>query len=114
MKIADYSFGTITVDGQDYESDVIIWPNSVEQCWQRKEGHHLRVEDLSRVLQKHPDVLIIGTGHDGVMRVPDSTQQAIRARGINLEVHATNKAVARYNQLQSSNRHVVAALHLTC
>jgi hypothetical protein len=113
MNIEHYSFGTITIDGKTYNSDVIIYPDKVDPSWWRKEGHSLRIVDLQNVVSFNPEILIVGTGHSGAMVVPEETTAYLKGR--NIEVHAvrTGKAVELFNKHQNEKR-VVAALHLTC
>jgi hypothetical protein len=113
MKIDSYSFGRIVINGKTYTSDVIIYPARVDDSWWRKEGHLLRFADLSELLQAKPDVLVIGTGYAGVMRVPRETIDLITAQGIEVKVERTSNAVALYNALQNGKM-VIAALHITC
>jgi hypothetical protein len=113
MKIDSYSFGRIVIDGRTYTSDVIIYPGRVDASWRRKEGHLLRPADLGEALKAKPDVLIIGTGYAGVMRVPPENVDRIAGQGIEAKVERTSKAVELYNELQGA-RIVIAALHLTC
>ncbi len=113
IMIDSYSFGRITVRGKTYTSDVIIYPDRVDDSWWRKEGHNLSPEDLEDILQFKPDVLVIGTGSYGVMRVPENLKKAIRDRSIKLFVDKTGNVVEIYNQLEKKEK-VVAALHLTC
>ncbi len=70
MKIDDYDFGRIVIDGKTYTSDVIVYPERLDTSWWRKEGHLLQPEDITEVLDAEPEVLIIGTGYSGCMRVP--------------------------------------------
>jgi hypothetical protein len=113
MKIDSYSFGRIVINGKTYTSDVIIYPGRVDASWWRKEGHLLRLADLAEALMAKPDILVIGSGHDGVMRVPKDTIDRIAAQGIEVKVERTSKAVEVYNDLQGAKT-VIAALHLTC
>lgn len=111
--IDSYSFGSITIGGSTYRSDVIIYPERVNSVWWRKEGHNLYPEDIEEIFKYEPEVLIIGQGSPGLMKVPGPTQKAIRDRGIELVVCKTEKAVKKYNDLSPSKK-VVAALHLFC
>lgn len=113
MRIDSYTFGRIVINGTAYTSDVLIYPGRVDAAWWRKEGHVLRLEDLAEALQARPDVLIIGTGAAGAMRVPRETVDRITDRGIEVKIERTAKAVEVYNGLQGAAA-VVAALHLTC
>jgi hypothetical protein len=113
MKITHYSFGKIIIDEATYTSDVIVYPDFVDSHWWRKEGHYLQVADLDRAIKLSPDMLIIGTGHSGVMVVPEQTTKFIKSKGIELRIAKTADAVDLYNKMQREKK-VIAALHLTC
>ncbi|MFW6107116.1 MAG: Mth938-like domain-containing protein [bacterium] len=112
-KIDSYSFGRITVDGRTYTSDLILFPTRVSDGWWREEGHRLSQADLREVLEQRPDVLVVGTGANGVMDVPQETRQAVEKVGIRLVAQPTDQACELYNRLRLEDR-TVAALHLTC
>ena len=111
--IDSYSFGSITVDGKRYASDVIIYPDRVDGSWWRREGHNLHLEDLQEVLRYRPEVLVIGQGKPGLMKVGSELVGELTQRGIEVRVAPTARAVRMYNDL-CAGRKVVAALHLTC
>jgi len=113
MKIERYSFGSITIGGRTYTSDVIIYPEGVDASWWRKEGHSLSIKDLDDVIKAKPDVLIVGTGAYGVMKVPKETISYLESKGIEVQIDLTKNAVELFNKLHS-NRKVIAAFHLTC
>lgn len=114
MRIDSYSFGRIVIDGKEHTSDVIIYPDRLDAFWWRREGHLLVPEDLSEVLTHPPQVLVIGTGHNGVMQVPRKTVEAFQQQGIEVHIARTGDAVALFNRLQQEHARIVAALHLTC
>jgi hypothetical protein len=114
MEIRQYGFGRIDIEGTVYTSDVIVYPERVQERWWRQQGHRLCMDDLADVLRDAPKVLVIGTGYHGVMRVPAATLEALRARGIEPRVMKTREAVAEFGRLQREPARVVAALHLTC
>ena len=114
MRIESYRFGSITVDGKTYTSDVLIWPEGVDDSWWREAGHSLCPEDLERILDKHPDVLVIGTGAYGLMKVPQATVDFLRQRCQEVHIAKTGKACEQFNELSPGDRRVAAALHLTC
>ncbi len=111
--IDSYRFGEIVINGRKYSSDVIVLPDRVQGSWWRRKGHELNLEDITGVLTESLEVLIIGTGAAGVMKVPPEVRQEVAARGIKLMVEPTSEAVETYNRLCPSQK-VVAALHLTC
>ena len=113
-KVDSYGFGEMVVDGRRYTSDLIIRPDGVLDGWWRKEGHRLHLEDLDKALEAEPEVLVVGTGYAGLMKVPKDVREALSARGIEVVVESTRKAWRTYNRLVEEGRRVVAAFHLTC
>lgn len=114
MNVEAYDFGTIRVGGTTYTSDVIIMPDTVKHSWWRREGHNLCIEDLTDVIAAKPDLLVIGTGYYGRMKVPADTKSYLASRGIEVRTAKTTKAVKEFNELQRGIGKVIAALHLTC
>jgi len=113
MAIESYTFGRITIEGQAYTSDVLIYPHYVEAHWWRKEGHRLQPVDLEEVVREKPEVLVVGTGYFSHMKVPPETSDYLQSQGIEVIAQRTQEASQTYNRL-SRGRKVVAALHLTC
>ena len=111
--IEHYRFGAITVDGQRHTRDLIILPEHIVAGWWRKEGHALHPDDLTAVFEAAPEVLVVGTGAYGMMRVTEETRRALETSGIRLIAAPTAEAVKTYNELREETR-VAAALHLTC
>ena len=112
-KIDSYHFGQISIDGKKYSSDVIIFPDRVQGNWQRNKSHELSLEDINEAVTENPEVLIVGTGASGLMKVLPEVQKELEARDIKLIMEPTNEACDIYNQLSRFQR-VVAVLHLTC
>ncbi|MFH1710187.1 MAG: Mth938-like domain-containing protein [bacterium] len=111
--IDGYEFGEITVDGKIYHHDVIIYKDKVDDSWRRIEGHRISLGDVAQILDKKPEILVIGTGADGVMAVPEKVKAEIEAKGIAVIINRTGDACEKYNELAPS-KNVIAALHLTC
>lgn len=115
MRISSYEFGRIVVDAKTYTSDVIIYPDRVEDKWWRAEGHRLDIADLEHVWDARPERLVVGTGRYGRMAVPEETRTQVAARGIEMDAVPTGDAVALFNKLAAKpGKRVVAAFHLTC
>jgi hypothetical protein len=82
--IDSYESGRIVIDGAVYTNDVIIFPDRVDGSWWRKEGHNLDIIDIEAVIEEKPDVMIVGTGINGLMRVPDRTKSSITEEFYNI------------------------------
>jgi hypothetical protein len=112
--IDSYRFGQIVVDGQVYESDVLIYPDRVDSNWWRETGHKLSVTDLADVMADPPEVLVVGTGRYGRMSVLPETEHLLAEQDVQLVAQSTRTACETYNRMAAQGKHVVAALHLSC
>ena len=111
-RIEGYGFGRVTIDGREERRDVIVLPDRVVRDWWRRDGHGLVLEDLDDVLGELPERLLVGTGAHGQLRPDPGTLEALRSRGVQVELLSTPEAVERYAELDP--RTTAAALHLTC
>jgi len=114
MKIEEYEFGRIRINSQEYRNDVIVFPDRVSPEWWRKEGHSLAMEDLAEVVRYGPDLLIVGRGAYGVMRISEETREALREKRIELIDDITGQAVQLFNKRIEKGEKAVGAFHLTC
>ena len=112
--IDSYGFGYITINGKRYTNDVIVFPNRVEDNWWRKEGHRLQIEDIEAVVEEKPEVLVVGTGYYGLLKISAETVEFLKSKGVELIAQKTRDACTTYNRLVESRKKVIAALHLTC
>ena len=112
--IESYKFGQIIINGKKYNSDLIIFKDHIYDSWWRKEGHNLCIDDIKEIINKKPDILIIGTGHFGLMKVPKELIENVKSSGIKqVIVKKTGDACNEYNKL-CKKKNIVAAFHLTC
>ncbi len=114
VKIKSYEFGRIEIDGKVYTRDVIICDNHVNSPWWRKVGHYLQTEDIEDILNAKPDVIIVGTGKYGTMKVSDEVKKELESRCIDFIYSKTDEAYKKHNEISGSGKIVVTALHLTC
>jgi hypothetical protein len=113
MQIEDYEFGRIVIDGQVYTDDIIIIGDTIYSNWWRKKGHELQSEDISRIIEAEPGVLVVGNGYYGRMTVRESAGEAVERIGCELIVKKTGDATQTYNELDDKDG-VAAAFHLSC
>ena len=87
--IDSYSFGNITIDNQKFTKDLIIFPDHINSNWRRKTGHLLLEDDIAEILDYKPEVLIIGTGANGLMKVDDKVKDKLKTLGIEFIIKKT-------------------------
>lgn len=111
--IESYTFGHMVVNGQEYASDIILFPDKIKDSWWRESGHKVCLKDLKDVFKEEPEVLVIGTGFTGLMRVEEEVKDSAQLKGIELIIEKTKKAVERFNTVASKKK-TIGAFHLTC
>ncbi len=111
--INEYKFGEMVVNHRRFTSDIAIMPNGRVTVWRRINGHEVVPDDITHLLRSGPDILIIGTGENGLMKVSDEVKALARTRGIELIIETTGMTVDIYNDVHESAQ-VLGAFHLTC
>lgn len=113
--IDSYRFGKMVINDNEYTSDLLVLDGKIKDDWWRKEGHKLCKEDLSLILEYKPDLLILGTGKRGAMKVPQRLQTELKELGIGVIVETTDDAVEIFNRrYDTDDQKVAAGFHLTC
>jgi len=70
--------------------------------------------DILLLVEAKPEYIIIGTGANGVMPVPEDISNFIKEKGIKIIVEKTGEACQIYNALLKESKKVAAFLHNTC
>jgi len=111
--IESYSFGRLVLSGKAYTSDLIIYQDRINPSWWRKTGHRLCLQDLQEVLEEDFEMLVVGTGYMGLMKVEEEVRRYAEAHGFQLIVEKTKKSVEIYNSLHTHKK-TIGVFHLTC
>ncbi len=112
--IEHYTFGSMTIKGKRYDSDLKIVQNKVIPNWWRKEGHKLFYEDIMDIIETQPEILIIGTGASGLMQVDLELKNYLKEKGISVIIRKTGEAASEFNRFYEEGKKVAGAFHLTC
>jgi hypothetical protein len=112
--IESYRFGTITIDGERYHKDRILLSDQIIEDWWRDEGHKVGISDLEAVIKFKSEILIIGKGSLGLVKVSAEAEKILQNEGIELIAVKTGRVKELYNKLRGKGMRVAAALHLTC
>ncbi len=113
MEVEDYGFGMIKLGGKVLRRDVIVCEDFLKEWW-RKEGHRVCLEDVGDIFKLKPDVVVIGTGYYGVVKVDGDVIEKLKDSGIEVVCEDSRKAVKTYNRLLKEGKRVALAIHLTC
>jgi hypothetical protein len=107
-------FGSITIDGKTYYNDVIVsWDGKIKEA--RIFVRHLfgnnELEDLMR---KNPEVIVVGTGDSGLLRVSDEVRRLCKQKNVELVEMTSKKAIEKFNESLKQGKKVIGFIHTTC
>jgi hypothetical protein len=114
MKVNNLSFGSITIDGETYEKDVIIDNGSIKK---RKKAESKKYNSSfgHTPLSQDENIpwkckrLIIGTGHSSGLPIMEEVYKIAHRKGVGLLVMSTPEAIKHINDPDTN-----LILHLTC
>lgn len=112
--IEDYHFGLIKINGQEFEEDVFIGLDEKVSSWWREESHLFQKKDIESFLDKKSEVVIFGTGKQGIAKSSKELEDFLRGLDMEMIIKPTDQAIEDYNQAKKEGKKVVAFLHLTC
>jgi hypothetical protein len=116
MRIEEYTFGTIRIDGTDYDHDVILDRGKVSKR-KKKPSKKFREQYGHTPLSTKEDIpwgcrrLIIGTGAHGSLPVMEEVKREAGERDVELVIVTTREAIT---QLNDAPKETNAILHVTC
>lgn len=108
-QIRGYAPGQITVNESTYCHSLILTANELIVDWTPQVVKELAVEHFDSIAAWQPEVVLLGTGHCLVLPSADFLN-ALKQRGLVIEVMDTPAACRTFNILSSEYRHVAAAL----
>ena len=78
-------------------------------------AHWVSSEEFDRLIGPQPDawpdVVVIGTGYEGLVQVEGSI---LTGGGPAVEILPTPQAIRRHNELRTAGKQVAAIIHSTC
>ena len=112
VRIDSVKFGEIIVEGKTYYSDVIVWWDGKIEY--REKSHEFGMGEFLKLVERKPEIIVIGTGISGVCKVPEEVEQVAKDKGIEIFKELSPKAAEMFNAFVSDKKRVVAVLHSTC
>jgi glucokinase len=117
-RIESVEFGSVTVGGKTWNRDIHIRANGKvkkrKKKWGRKDhgtSHIIGPRELKKALKKGAEVLIIGEGFDGMLRLADEGREMLDQRGVRWQILPTPEAVEAWQQTDGRKALI---LHVTC
>jgi hypothetical protein len=117
MKIEEYSFGNIRIDGKVYSKDLWVINGKIEKrdksIAKNKFGtsHKISAKELKQIVTKKTKRVIIGSGASGLVTLTEKGSKFLEDREIKLEVYKTSDPVLKKIELCEEDSGII---HLTC
>jgi len=120
--ITETRFGSITLEmgGKSvaYHHDVVIRPSGKVQKRKKKlskqvygTSHTISLAEANHIYQEGAEMLLIGTGAFGMVKLSDEAAGFFEEKGVEVESQPTAEAAQVWNELQGA---VIGLFHVTC
>ncbi len=117
-KIDSFNFGFIVVDEKQYTYDVVILPDGTVRERSAGKGrlgsHSITRSEIEALIKEQPDVILVGTGVEGMARLAHDAEFYMLEPDVNLTMLPSPQIVRRYNQRVEEGEKVAALIHITC
>ena len=111
-------FGSITVDGELCDHDIVIRLSGKVKKRKKKlskerygTSHTVSVEEAEHIYDDGAEQVIVGTGQHGVLKLSDEAGAFLRDHGCSVQALPTPDAVKAWNE---AGGRVIAMFHVTC
>jgi len=119
--IEKFSWGQFTINGEIHSEagegvgkDICI-VNGQVTAWAERKGHRLKTKMVACILDRDIDILLIGNGVNGAIKVLKKTQMMIYEHGVQtLIIMKTPEACQVYNEMIRQGKKVALLAHGTC
>ena len=111
-------FGSITVDGEAFDHDIVIRLSGNVKKRKKKlskerygTSHTVSVEEAEHIYDDGATQVIVGTGQDGMLKLSDEAAAYFEGQGCSVQALPTPDAVKAWNDAEGQ---VIAMFHVTC
>jgi len=111
-------FGSITIEGEVYEHDVIIQLGGDVKKRKKKlskaiygTSHIVSLDEARQVYETGAERLILGTGQSGMVQLSDEAADYFKRKNCRVELLATPEAIRTWNEAEGA---VIGLFHVTC
>ncbi len=117
-KIEKTKFGSITIEGERYEHDVLIRLDSKVEKRKKKlskevygTSHIVSLAEVEQVFEAGAEKLIFGTGQSGLAKLSDEAADYLQRQKCQVELLPTPAAIKAWNEAEGA---VIGLFHITC
>ena len=117
-RINSTRFGSITIEGETYENDVLIRLGGEINKRKKKlskaiygTSHVISLDEAKYIFEDRAERLIIGTGQTGLVQLSDEAAGYFRKNRCQVQMLSTPEAIRIWNE---SDGEIIALFHVTC
>lgn len=119
IKIDKLSWGKVKIDNQTYHQALLIGDQVIPRDAEKLNKlfgttHRIGDWESQALLSGKPEIVIVASGRDGVLKVAEDFKKACRANKVKLRIFKSQRAVKEYNRLAGEGKKVNALIHTTC
>ncbi len=118
VRIDRSEFGSITIDGETYDHDVMIRLSGEVSKRKKKlskqqygTSHVVSKMEAKAVFEKGCDLVIIGSGQEGNVHLSPEAEEYFAKKGCEVLLQPTQDAIRSFNR---STKRKIALMHVTC
>jgi hypothetical protein len=111
-------FGSITVDGDKYDVDILIRLNKKVEKRKKKlskeiygTSHTISLAEAEYVYEPGTEMIIIGSGQSGLVTLSSEAEGFFKEKNCKVELLPTPDAIESWNKAKGK---VVGLFHITC
>lgn len=117
-RINSTHFGSITIEGERYENDVLIRLGGEVKKRKKKlskaiygTSHTISVDEAKYIFEEKAERLIIGTGQSGMVKLSEEAAEYFHKNHCRVQLLPTPDAIRVWNKADGE---VIALFHVTC
>ncbi len=117
-KIEKTKFGSIIIDGEKYENDILIRLNGKVKKRRKKlsreiygTSHIISLAEAEFVYETGAENIVIGTGQSGMVKLSDEAAEFFKQKECRPVLFPTPEAIHVWNDMKGSS---IGLFHITC
>lgn len=112
------SFGSITVDENSYDHDIIIALDGKVKKRKKKlskavygTSHTISLDEIKYVHQNNSEGIVIGSGQHGIAKLSNEANKYLRSKNCQVVLKPTPEAIQEWNKTEGR---WIGLFHITC
>jgi hypothetical protein len=117
-KIDSTEFGSITIEGSEFDHDVLIRLSGEIKKRKKKlsksvfgTSHIISIEEAEYIFEKGAERLVIGSGQSGMVTLSKEASEFFKEKKIRVDLSPTPEAVRKWNKAEGTT---IGLFHVTC